>query len=129
MSSVPTSSVPKWVDPAHKAAKRKKRAEIAIAAHKAMLEGMKARAPNGGDEQQPRPPPLLLSVHDVCWLTGLSYPTLWRHICAGKFPRGRRCFGKTMWVRSEIESWIAKLPPQKLKGDQPADSTKETEPA
>jgi predicted DNA-binding transcriptional regulator AlpA len=63
----------------------------------------------------------LLSRHEVVALSGFSYPTLWKHIRAGLFPRGRRCFGKTMWLRSEIEAWIAGLPPQQLKGDQPSE--------
>jgi predicted DNA-binding transcriptional regulator AlpA len=116
------NSIPKRDSPAIKAAKRKKRAEIAVAAHKAMLEGMKAHPPNGGEQPVPRPPPLLLSVHDVTWLTGFSYPTIWKHIRAGLFPRGKRCFGKTMWIRAEVEAWIAALPQQKLKGDQSSET-------
>jgi predicted DNA-binding transcriptional regulator AlpA len=39
---------------------------------------------------------------------------------AGKFPRSRIVGGKSMWVSTEIESWMAALPIRRLKGDEAA---------
>src|SRR5262249_18028496 len=74
--------------------------------------------------QHPRPPPRLidpprlLSKKEVVQLVGRSYDTIWRLMCAGKFPRGRVGLGqKLFWFSVEIEDWLANLPKQKLKGD------------
>jgi prophage regulatory protein len=66
------------------------------------------------------PPPLverLLSKYEVMTITGLSYPTLWAWMRAGKFPRSRIVGGKSMWLSTEIDSWLAGLPVRPLKGD------------
>jgi prophage regulatory protein len=66
------------------------------------------------------PPPLverLLSKYEVMTITGMSYPTLWAWMRAGKFPRSRIVGGKSMWLSSEIEAWLAGLPRRPLKGD------------
>jgi predicted DNA-binding transcriptional regulator AlpA len=36
---------------------------------------------------------------------------------AGTFPRSRIVNGRSMWLSSEIEAWIAELPQRPLKGD------------
>ncbi len=54
---------------------------------------------------------------------GLSYPTVWRMMREGKFPRGRAVGGKTAWLESEIDNWIAALPERRLKGDPPERDT------
>jgi predicted DNA-binding transcriptional regulator AlpA len=36
---------------------------------------------------------------------------------AGTFPRSRVVGGKSMWLLSEIEEWMAALPVRRLKGD------------
>jgi prophage regulatory protein len=66
-----------------------------------------------------RAPPLerLLSKHDVVALTNLSYPTLWAWMRDGKFPRSRVVGGKSMWLSTEIDAWVAGLPKRRLKGD------------
>jgi hypothetical protein len=38
---------------------------------------------------------------------------------AGTFPRSRVVGGKSMWLSSEIEAWLAALPVRQLKGDEP----------
>jgi predicted DNA-binding transcriptional regulator AlpA len=63
----------------------------------------------------------LLSKHDVVHITSLSFPTLWQWMRAGKFPRSRVCGGKSMWLASEIDSWLAGLPVRQLKGDDTAE--------
>ncbi len=48
---------------------------------------------------------------------GLSYPTIWKQMRNGTFPRGRVVGGKTAWLETEIDDWIAGLPVRTLKGD------------
>ena len=60
----------------------------------------------------------LLSRREVVDRTGLSYPTLWSWMRAGKFPRSRVVGGKIAWLESEIERWIMDLPIKPLKGDE-----------
>jgi predicted DNA-binding transcriptional regulator AlpA len=66
-----------------------------------------------------RAPPLerLLSKHDVVAITSLSFPTIWAWMRAGKFPRSRIVGGKSMWLASEVNAWLAGLPVRPLKGD------------
>ena len=54
---------------------------------------------------------------------GLSYPTIWKQMRNGTFPRGRVVGGKTAWLESEIDNWIAALPERRLKGDPPERDT------
>jgi predicted DNA-binding transcriptional regulator AlpA len=68
------------------------------------------------------PPPLverLLSKYEVMTITGLSYPTLWQWMRDGRFPRSRIVGGKSMWLSTEIDAWLAGLPVRPLKGDAP----------
>jgi hypothetical protein len=48
----------------------------------------------------PRAPPsvLLLSKTDVVGITGVTYVTIWKWMCAGTFPRSRVVGGKAMWA-------------------------------
>ena len=75
--------------------------------------------------QRPPPrlidPPRLLNKHEVTALVGRSYDSIWRMMCAGKFPRGRYLGQKVFWFSAEIEQWLQNLPQQKLKGDAPAE--------
>ena len=52
---------------------------------------------------------------------GLSYPTIWKLMRRGEFPRSRRLgegkFARVAWLESEIEEWIQSRPRQVLKGD------------
>jgi prophage regulatory protein len=59
----------------------------------------------------------LLSKSEVLALTGVSYPTIWSWMRAGKFPRSRIVGGKSMWLSTEIDAWVAGLPRRPLKGD------------
>jgi predicted DNA-binding transcriptional regulator AlpA len=36
---------------------------------------------------------------------------------AGTFPRSRAVQGRSMWLSTEIEDWMRKLPLRQLKGD------------
>jgi predicted DNA-binding transcriptional regulator AlpA len=63
----------------------------------------------------------LLYKAEVLEIAGVSYPTLWAWMCAGKFPRPRVTSGgsnsKNAWRSDEVERWIAELPVRRLKGD------------
>jgi predicted DNA-binding transcriptional regulator AlpA len=59
----------------------------------------------------------LLNRHEVLAFAGCSYPTLWAWMRAGKFPRSRILGGKSMWLSTEIDEWLANLPVRPLKGD------------
>ncbi len=59
----------------------------------------------------------LLSKRQVLGIVSLSYPTIWKMMRSGTFPRSRVVGGKSMWVTSEINDWIANLPKRTLKGD------------
>ncbi len=66
----------------------------------------------------PRAPPVrLLDRHEILAITGVSYPTVWAWMCDGRFPRSREVGGRSMWLSSEIECWLANLPRRRLKGD------------
>ena len=72
----------------------------------------------------------LLDKGEVTAIANVTFPTIWSWMQRGKFPRGRIVGGKTQWLSSDIEAWLAALPPCRLKGDAPSDQTiKEPEPA
>ena len=50
--------------------------------------------------------------------TGLSFPTIWKMMREDTFPRARVVGGKSAWLSSEIDQWIAHLPRRRLKGDE-----------
>jgi predicted DNA-binding transcriptional regulator AlpA len=64
----------------------------------------------------------LLSKREILAITKVSYPTLWSWMRAGTFPRSRVCGGRSMWLSSEVEQWLATLPIRKLKGDDITDA-------
>jgi predicted DNA-binding transcriptional regulator AlpA len=59
----------------------------------------------------------LLSKAEVLAVVGVTYPSLWAWMRAGNFPRSRIVGGKSMWLSSEINEWLARLPVRPLKGD------------
>jgi prophage regulatory protein len=59
----------------------------------------------------------LLSRKDVLERVPLSYPTIWKMMRDGKFPRSREIGGKAAWIESELNAWITERPVTKLKGD------------
>jgi prophage regulatory protein len=64
-----------------------------------------------------RGPPRLIGKGEVIDQTSLSYPMIWRLMRDGKFPRSRVIAGRVLWLQSEIDDWVNKLPVQPLKGD------------
>src|SRR5262245_23054297 len=64
--------------------------------------------------------PRLLSKPEVLTIVGCSFPTLWQMMRRGEFPRSRIVGGKSMWVSTEVEAWMAALPMRQYKGDEPS---------
>jgi prophage regulatory protein len=62
----------------------------------------------------------LLSKVEVCDRTGISFPTIWKWMRSGNFPRARALGGSTVWIAAEVEQWMASLPKRPLKGDDTA---------
>jgi predicted DNA-binding transcriptional regulator AlpA len=69
----------------------------------------------GSDRSQG--PPRLLSKSDILAITNVTFPTIWAWMRAGKFPRSRIAGGKSMWLSTEVDAWLAALPVRPLKGD------------
>ena len=59
----------------------------------------------------------LIFKREVLRRVGLSYPTIWKMMREGRFPRSRVCGGKSAWLEAEVEAWIEGLPIRQLKGD------------
>jgi predicted DNA-binding transcriptional regulator AlpA len=66
-----------------------------------------------------RVPVRLLSKPEVMAIAGVTFPTIWTWMQDGKFPRSREAGGKSMWLSTEIDAWLAGLPVRPLKGDPP----------
>jgi prophage regulatory protein len=77
------------------------------------------RAAKAAATEEARAKTRLLSRREVMDLTGVSYPTIWSWMRAGKFPRARAIGNlKVAWIESEVSAWINDLPVKSLKGDQ-----------
>jgi prophage regulatory protein len=59
----------------------------------------------------------LISKPEVLDRVGVTFPTIWKWMIAGTFPRGREIGGKTMWIEADVEAWILAQPARRLKGD------------
>jgi predicted DNA-binding transcriptional regulator AlpA len=73
------------------------------------------------DPESDAVPSRLLSKLEVLDRVALSFPTIWKLMREGKFPAARELgkSGKSFWLESEIEAWIAALPVREYK---PADT-------
>jgi len=74
------------------------------------------------DKQVPR----LLSKAQMLQRIPFTYPTLWAWMRKGIFPRARQVGGKTCWLESEINAWIAAQPLRRFKGDTEAGDVAQT---
>ena len=63
-----------------------------------------------------RPGARLLSKADVLDKVGVTYPTIWKLMRQGTFPRSVVVGGKVAWLEHEVDEFIAKLPRRRLKG-------------
>jgi prophage regulatory protein len=60
----------------------------------------------------------LLNKKQVVDRIGVSFPTIWKWMRAGKFPRARTIGDlKSVWLESEIQAWMSALPLSRLSGD------------
>jgi predicted DNA-binding transcriptional regulator AlpA len=60
----------------------------------------------------------VLTRKQVCARVGVSFPTIWRWMVRGTFPRARAVGDlKSGWLESEVNAWIAALPVRRLKHD------------
>jgi prophage regulatory protein len=59
--------------------------------------------------------PRLISKPEVLDRVGVSFPTVWKWMREGDFPRSRDLGGKTCWLASEIDEWILSRPVRKYK--------------
>ena len=62
----------------------------------------------------------LLSKVEVLAVINVTYPALWKWMRDGKFPRSRLVGNKSMWLSTDVATWLANLPPCRLKGHAPA---------
>jgi prophage regulatory protein len=59
----------------------------------------------------------LLSKGEMLEKVGVTYPTVWKLMREGAFPRAVVIGGsKNAWLEHEIDAWIAGLPRRRLKG-------------
>jgi prophage regulatory protein len=66
----------------------------------------------------PGPHVQLLQKWEMLRRVGLSFPTVWKMMRAGTFPRSRTVGPqKRVWIENEIEAWIAALPVSRFKDD------------
>jgi predicted DNA-binding transcriptional regulator AlpA len=63
--------------------------------------------PQTGDETR------LLCKAEVIERVGVSYPTIWNWMRAGKFPRARDLNGSPRWLAHEVEVFLSFLPEKK----------------
>jgi predicted DNA-binding transcriptional regulator AlpA len=68
------------------------------------------------DEPVVRPGARLLSRGEVVDKIGLTYPTIWKLMREGSFPRAVVIGGKNAWLEHEVDEFIANLPRRRLKG-------------
>lgn len=75
------------------------------------------RAPRASAPPLEAPADKLIYKGELLERIGVSYPTIWSLMRKGEFPRARVVGGKSAWLSSEIDEWIARLPRRRLKGD------------
>ena len=67
--------------------------------------------------------PRLIDRNELLAKTALSYPKIWQMMIEGTFPRAKAAGGRTVWLESEVDTWIAERPNRKLKGDAEGEAT------
>jgi predicted DNA-binding transcriptional regulator AlpA len=83
----------------------------------------KSEQRRGTGQPAPDLPPLepapdrLVHKGELLERLGVSFPTIWSWMRRGTFPRARVVGGKSCWLSSEIDAWVASLPVRRLKGD------------
>jgi predicted DNA-binding transcriptional regulator AlpA len=60
----------------------------------------------------------LISKSELLKRVPLSFPTIWKMMQQGRFPRARVIGGKSVWIESEVDDLLAALPLRQYKHDQ-----------
>jgi prophage regulatory protein len=68
-------------------------------------------------ETGPKPGDRLLSKKEVLAKVPATYPSLWKMMRAGTFPRSVKFGARVAWYASEIDAWLSNLERSTLKGD------------
>jgi predicted DNA-binding transcriptional regulator AlpA len=68
---------------------------------------------------KPQAKKALLTKREVCTIVNATFPTIWKWMKVGKFPRSLAVSGRSMWRADEIDAWLTGLPIRPLKGDNP----------
>jgi predicted DNA-binding transcriptional regulator AlpA len=82
-----------------------------------VLQEMPKSIDKSADDVVVRPGARLLSKGDVLDKVGVTYPTIWKLMREGAFPRSIVIGGKVLWREHEIDEYIARLPQRRLKGE------------
>ena len=92
---------------------------MAAKKQKASLPAINIKPPMPAPLPPERGPDIRLwSKGEVLERVGLSFPTIWKMMRAGTFPRARYLGPqKTMWLASEVEDWIIATPLRRFKGE------------
>jgi prophage regulatory protein len=61
-------------------------------------------------------PVRMIDRHEVMRRVPFTYPTLWKWMRDGKFPRSLNTGGKVCWKESDIDDWINSRPLQTIEG-------------
>ena len=67
------------------------------------------------DATAEQPTLVFLSKQQVLKKIPITAPTLWAWVRAGKFPRPRAIFNKTVWVAAEVDAWMQARPHREYK--------------
>jgi predicted DNA-binding transcriptional regulator AlpA len=63
------------------------------------------------------PPIRLISKSELRKRVPLSFPTIWKMMQQNRFPRARVIGGKSVWIESEVDDFLAALPLRHYKSD------------
>ena len=72
---------------------------------------------NESDDTRVVGPVRLIFKPEVLHRVGLSFPTIWKMMRLGRFPPARIIGGKSAWIESEINDFLAGLPLRRYKSD------------
>jgi predicted DNA-binding transcriptional regulator AlpA len=72
---------------------------------------------NGSDDMRVVGTLRLIFKPEVLHRVGLSFPTIWKMMRQGRFAHARIIGGKSAWIESEINNFLAGLPLRRYKSD------------
>ena len=89
-----------------------------ISEHTGHTNGGRSLSSDGHDDdaiRQARPvrqalPVSLIFKRELLKRVPLSFPTIWKMMREGRFPRARIIGGKSAWLESEIDQFLTDLP-------------------